>query len=306
MVPRIISLIASSTEIVCALGLESNLVGISHECDYPESVCNLPRCSKPRFPTEGSSLEIDTKVKEALEKGLGLYEVDGILLRDLKPTVILTQSQCEVCAVSLADVQKIHAQFLEPGTKVLSLKTDNLEDLFKDIQKVAQALGVEQKGSMLIDNLKSRMDEITIKASRKLNSPRVACIEWIAPMMAAGNWVPELVEMAGGINLFGEKGKHSPTMQFEELAQNDPDILLLMPCGFDITRTLNEMYALTEHPDWQNLRAVRDKKVFAVDGNQYFNRPGPRMLDSLEILAEIFHPESFSFGHQNIGWLRVD
>lgn len=306
MAPRIISLIASSTEIVCALGFESSLVGISHECDYPESILKLPRCTKPRFETDGSSLDIDIKVKEALQEGLGVYEIDGKLIQSLTPSLILTQSQCEVCAVSLQDVHKIQKQFLDDKTKILALKTDNLDDLFADILRVSQALDVEARGFNLIEALKIKMDRINTTASRKLTKPRVACIEWIAPLMAAGNWVPELVEMAGGTNLFGEKGQHSPTMQFQDLVQSDPDILLIMPCGFDIPRTLNEIYPLTEDPGWHNLKAVREGRVFALDGNQYFNRPGPRMLDSLQILAEIFYPETFSFGHQNIGWLRVD
>jgi iron complex transport system substrate-binding protein len=304
--PRIISLIASATEIVCALGMQERLVGRSHECDYPATVKSLPQCTSPKFNIEGSSYEIDQRVKAVLQEALSVYRVDADLLESLQPTHIITQSQCEVCAVSLKDVEQAVCEFTSSQPKVVSLEPNALADIWRDIQNVADALAIAEQGRRLNQQLQGRMQAIVEVATTLEWRPRVALIEWIEPLMAAGNWMPELVEMAGGRNLFGEAGKHSPWMTWEELVASDPDIIIVTPCGFDIARTLEEMPLLSRKKEWGELQAVRRARVFVADGNQYFNRPGPRVAESLEILAELFHPETFHFAHQNSGWVRLE
>lgn len=300
---RIVSLIASATEIVCALGCEDRLVGRSHECDYPPVVTRLPVCTEPKFNVEGSSYDIDQRVKAIAQEGLSVYRVHAEALQALEPDVIVTQSQCEVCAVSEREVERVVCQWLWQCPRIVSLKPNELADVWKDIDLVAEALGVPERGAELIERLRKRMSAIARQASSLNVKPTVACIEWIDPLMAAGNWMPELVEMAGGVNLFGVAGKHSPWMTWEQLRERDPDIIIVLPCGFDIARSRQEMPALTRLPGWSELRAVRQRRVFLVDGNQYFNRPGPRLADSLEILAEILHPEEFRFGYEGTGWV---
>lgn len=304
MTNRIISLIASATEIVCALGFEAQLVGRSHECDYPPSVKLLPQLTSPKFKVEGTSLEIDQRVKSIVEGALSVYRVDARMLEELKPTHIITQSHCEVCAVSLKDVEQAVCQLTGSRPVIVSLEPNSLDDVWADIRRVGEALGTSDHAEQLIDELQGRMDDI-VQRTHWLNSyPGVAYIEWIDPMMAGGNWMPELIEMAGGANLFGEAGEHSPWMTWDELVIKDPDIIFVSPCGFDMPRTLQEMHLLSGKPEWKSLKAVADDTVFVADGNQYFNRPGPRLTESLEILAEIIHPNVFHFGHEGSGWMR--
>ncbi len=302
---QVVSLIPSSTEIVCALGLEGQLVGRSHECDFPESVQRLPVCTEPKFSPHGTSYEIDQRIKAILDGALSIYRVHGDILKQLQPDLILTQSQCEVCAVSLRDVQEAVGEWVGKPPQILSLEPKTLADVWVDIERVAAALGVPQQGTELVKSLKQRVFAITAMARTLSPGPTVACIEWIEPLMAAGNWMPELVEMAGGINLFGEAGKHSPWMTWEDLVQKEPNVIVVLPCGFDIKRTRKEMQALTRQAEWSRLRAVRNGRVYLTDGNQYFNRPGPRLVESLEILAEVLHPAVFHFGHEEIGWQNL-
>lgn len=298
---RVLSLIASSTEIVAALGAENLLVGRSHECDFPEAVKALPQVTIPSFPTEGSSAEIDREIKLRVRDALSIYEVDREKLRELKPDVILTQTQCEVCAVSLKDVERALADQVGYSPKIVSLKPNSLDDLYADIRRVAVAIGLEPRGERLVAELKGKMAAIT-RVTRRMNSrenwgkkPTVAIIEWIEPLMAAGNWMPELVAAADGVNLFGEAGKQSPWMTMDELVQRDPDVVIIAPCGFDLTRTKRELHLLTGNPEFRGLRAFRENRIAIADGNQYFNRPGPRTLGALEILAEILYPGRLEF-----------
>jgi iron complex transport system substrate-binding protein len=283
---RIVSLISSATEIVDALGEFNSLVGRSHECDFPSGIEQLPSCTRPTFDVSGSSLEIDQLVKHRLSNALSIYDVFDEVLLELQPTHILTQTQCEVCAVSLKDVERSVASRLASNPRIVSLQPNCLADIWNDIRRVAASLGIESRGEEVIASLKDRVREIAAQATRK--GPRVACIEWLSPLMAAGNWVPELVEMAGGVNLFGEAGKHSPWMTWEELVAADPDIIVAMPCGFNEARTRDEMYWITDRPEFAGLKAAQAGLVFPVDGNQYFNRPGPRVVESLAILADLF------------------
>jgi iron complex transport system substrate-binding protein len=302
---RIVTLIASATEIVCALGFEDQLVGRSHECDYPPSVARLPMCSKPRIDVAGNSRQIDERVKDALREALSIYKVDADRLRQLQPTVVITQTQCEVCAVSLKDVEQALCESIESRPQIVALEPMRLADLWTDIRLVADALDAVDRAESLITHLQSRLNEISQQTARIAERPTIACIEWIDPLMAAGNWVPELVELAGGINLFGEAGKHSPWMTWEDVVRRDPDVIAVMPCGFDVARTRAEMSPLVERAGWSQLQAVRNSRVVLTDGNQYFNRPGPRLVQSVEILAEILHPRRFDFGHRGTGWQRL-
>jgi iron complex transport system substrate-binding protein len=302
--PRIVSLIASATEIICALGFEEHLVGRSHECDYPESVRRLPACTEPKFPVEGWSYEIDERVKAIVQEGLSVYRVHGERLRALRPDVIVTQSQCAVCAVSVNEVEEAVREWLDYPVRVVSLEPNALADVWESIRQVAQALGVPERGEELIVILRRRMAEIAETARALSPKPTVAYIEWIEPLMAGGNWMPELIEMAGGVNLFGEAGRHAPWLKWEEVVAKDPEVIVIAPCGFDIARTRREMPLLTRRREWPQLRAVREGRVIIADGNQFFNRPGPRLAESLEILAEALHPTIFRFGHEGSGWER--
>lgn len=309
---RIISLIASATELVHALGLGDQLVGRSHECDYPPEVHDLPACTEPAFDVSGTSGEIDARIKALVaeasadpSRALSIYRVFGDALRKLAPDVILTQSQCEVCAVSLVEVERSLEGWIGTRPKLVSLAPEKLSDVWEDVQRVADALGVPEKGAALAACLKRRVEAIAIRAKGLAERPRVATLEWFEPLMAGGNWVPELVELAGGQNLIGEAGKHSPWMTWDELLKADPDVIVLLPCGFDLLRTRAEAADLAIHEGWAGLKAVQTGQVYITDGNAYFNRPGPRLVESLEILAEIMHPATFDFGHKGVAWEKL-
>ena len=299
---RVVSLIASSTEIVWALGFGERLVGRSHECDFPDEVRRIPACTRPQFETDAPSREIDRSVIGLLERGLSIYRVEAERLRELRPDVIITQDQCEVCAVSLADVERAVSDWLGSRPAIVSLRPDSLADVWQDIRRVAEALGDERRGDDLVSTLRQRMEAVSRKGSVLEPRTRVACVEWIDPLMAAGNWMPELVEQAGGVNLFGQTGKHSPRMSWEELHRSDPDVIFISPCGMTIEQSRRDMPVLSSRGDWPDLAAVRANRVYLADGNAYFNRPGPRLAESLEILAEILHPDAFDFGHRGTGW----
>jgi iron complex transport system substrate-binding protein len=281
MTPRIVSMISSATEIVDGLGALPWLVGRSHECDFPEQVRDLPVCTAPRFAVDGDSREIDRLVRQTLTESISVYHVFDDVLESLQPTHILTQIHCQVCAVSLRDVERSVASHLASRPCVVSLQPSSLAHVWEDIRRVAQSLDIERSGEDLVARLQERMRAISAAAHASGARPRIACIEWIEPLMAPGNWMPELVEMAAGDNL--------PWTTWQELEAGDPDVILVMPCGFDLERTVSEMYWLTDRPGWRNLQAVRNRRVFVTDGNQYFNRPGPRLVESLEILAAVLH-----------------
>lgn len=303
--PRIVSLIASATEIVAALGLEDDLVARSHECAYPPAVQRLPVCTAPRFDVHGSSRDIDRNVKTLLQEATSVYRVDADLLRALRPDVIVTQTQCEVCAVSQRDVEDALCSWIDSRPSIVSLAPNQLSDVWQDIHRVAQALDCSAAGDAVCKRLQERIERIAAAARPLPQRPTVACLEWLDPLMAAGNWMPELVELAGGVNLFGQAGKHSPWMTWEELVARDPEVIVALPCGFDLQRTRQEMIPLTSRAGWSDLRAVRVGRVYVTDGNQFFNRPGPRLVESLEILAEILHPRTFHFGHERVGWEKL-
>lgn len=304
--PRIVSLLPSATEIVAALGFADALVGRSHECDYPDEVEDLPVCTEPKVDPRGSSEEIHRSVSALLAQTLSVYRVDAGRLRALEPTHLVTQVQCEVCAVSLEEVEEALAAWTDASARprLTALNPASLADVFDDIGRVAAALGVPERGARLVARLRERMDRIAAAASG-LPRPRVATIEWLSPLMTAGNWMPELVEMAGGENLFGAAGAHSPWLSWDALRSEDPDVLVVFPCGFPLERVESEIGLLTSLPGWNGLAAVAAGRVFLAEANQYFNRPGPRLAETLEILAEILHPDAFGFGHEGRAWRRL-
>ncbi len=302
---RIVSLLPSATEIVCALGYADQLVGRSHECDHPAAVSDLPVCSRPRIRTDTSSAEIDRSVKSIVSRGLSVYEIDEDTLRALAPDYIVTQTQCEVCAVSERDVEVAVKEWLDDQCEIVSLNPNRLEDVWADIIRVATALGNRRNGEDVVAALRERMSKIQSRVAEREETPRVAVIEWIEPLMAGGNWMPELVEMAGGENLFGEAGKHSPWMELDQLRDADPDVVVVSPCGFDLQRTRDEMQPLIENPTWRALGAVGKGQVYLTDGHHFFNRPGPRLVESLEILTEVLHPARSPSRHRGAAWMPL-
>ncbi len=301
---KIISLLPAATEIVCGLGLKDQLVGRSHECDSPESIIDLPVCSSAKFVSGSSSIEIDQQVKDVLSDALSIYTIDKEKVKDLDPAVIITQAQCEVCAVSLKDVEETLQEVLQNNVEVISLNPRTLSDIFNEIVLIAERLGVRDKGEEFVSELQERCDLIHHKLKFVEQRPSVVCIEWLSPLMVAGNWTPELISIAGGRSLLAEKGKHSGYINFDAIKSADPEVIIVAPCGFPMERTLQEINLLLELPGWYNLQAVKNDKVFICNGNQYFNRSSQKVVDTIELLAEILHPKQFVFGYEGKGWLK--
>jgi iron complex transport system substrate-binding protein len=297
---RIASLLASGTELVCALGLGEQLVGRSHECDEPAWVRALPQLSRPTFPIDGPSGEIDRHVRERLRAGQPLYEVDEERLAALGPDVVLTQTHCEVCAVSPANLSCGVPARLE-RRRVVALDGGTLETVLEGFGRVADVLGVPEAGAALVARLRARADAVAARV-RALPWPRVGCIEWIDPVFAMGNWGPELVTLAGGTTVLGQAAARSTTTAWEAVLDADPDVLIVAPCGFTLGRTLAEMPTLASRPGWRDLTAVRAGRVFAADGNAFFNRAGPSLFETPEVLAEMLHPTVFEPRHRDVAW----
>ena len=300
--PRIASLVPSATEIVAALGLGECIVARSHECDWPPEVAQAPACTRARIDATKPSGAIHEEVGKLLAAALSLYDLDTDILRAAKPSHIVTQDQCDVCAVGLSEVEAAAAAFLEAPVEIVSLAPMRLGDIWDDIARVGAALGVDS--APVRDGLRARVDAIAAQA-RPLPTRRVVTVEWTDPPMSAGNWVPELVELAGGIDALGASGENAPFVGIAQVQAADPDAIVLMPCGYNLPRTTDDGRALFADPAWAALRAARAGAVYATDGNAFFNRPGPRLVESLEILAEILHPAHFDFGHQGTGWRRL-
>ena len=299
---RIVSLIPSATEILAALGLTDAIVGRSHECDYPPEIQDRPVCTQARLNSEAPSAEIHNDVNDLLQSALSIYQIKTDVLEQLQPTHILTQDQCDVCAVSLEDVEKAVATLTHSQPQIISLQPNVLGDIWTDIEQVADATGVESR--RLVEDLKARVTicQQKTQALSVTERPTVACIEWTDPLMTAGNWVPELVTLAGGQPLFSAVGQPSVKLTWETLVATNPDAIVFMPCGFDLNRTRQEAMLLTKRPEWQDLHAAQAGRAYVTDANWYFNRPGPRLVDSQEILAEILHPEIFAYGYKGTGW----
>lgn len=301
--PRIVSLLPSATEIAVAVGLGEALVGRSHECDFPPFVQALPVCTSTKIEKGLTSLQIEDRVQAIVRQGLSVYAVDAPLLRSLKPDVILTQSQCAVCAVTPADLEEALADWVGAAPTMLSLAPDNLDDVWGDLRRVGAAVGAPAAAEAAIDDLQRRLEELRPSAITGAARPTVAAIEWIEPLMAAGNWVPELIAIAGGAALFAAPGQHSPWIDWNMLAAANPDVIVLMPCGYQIPQTFADLAPLTEQAGWRDLAAVRNRRVFVADGHHYFNRPGPRLVESARILAEVIGEQP---GDRGDGWRRLD
>ncbi len=297
---RIISLLPSATEIIDCLGLTEALVGRSHECDYPPQVKDLPVCTEARLDSGKKSGEIDADVQTLIKQALSIYKVKTEVIEQLQPTHIITQDQCDVCAVNFAEVKKAIAQLINSHPQLISLQPNLLSEVWADIKRVAQILGVEAQP--VLNQLQSRLDALSEKVKDLNQKPTVVALEWTEPLMIAGNWIPELIKIAGGKPLLTVQGENSNYLFWESLIDIEPDLIAIMPCGFDLQRTARESQVLSKHPGWKSLKAVKNNKVFLVDGNAYFNRPGPRLVDSAEILAEIFHPQLFNFGYRGKSW----
>ncbi|MBE9182986.1 cobalamin-binding protein [Oculatella sp. LEGE 06141] len=302
---RIVSLLPSATEILDVLGLTPWVVGRSHECDYPTDIESRPICTSSRLDAVKPSAQIDADVQALLEATLSIYDVNLDVLKDLRPTHIVTQDQCDVCAVNFALVEQAVATLSDPQPQIISLQPHNLSEVWADITQVAAALNID--AASVLAALHERVNACRAKTQQLTNDqrPTVAAIEWIDPLMASGNWIPELIELAGGRDLFGKVGHHSPYIKWDDLLQADPDIIIVMPCGFDLARTQQEIQQeIATHPQWEQLRAFQQQRFYLTDGNAYFNRPGPRLVDSLEILAEIIHPQQFDTHYVNAAWNR--
>ncbi len=281
---RIVSLIPSATEIVASLGGGGDLVGRSHECDFPASVAALPALTAPRIDLGGGSAAIHAEVARALTEGLAIYRVDLDLLAELRPDVIVTQDQCEVCAASLAQVEEAVCAVLATRPTIVSLKPTSLAEVYDDFRNVAAAIGRDARGA--VGDLQRRVRAASERA-RAAARPRLAFLEWVDPLMGPGLWTPELIALAGAEPVFGAAGKHTSARAASALRDADPDIVLIAPCGYTIEQTLAERAMIEALPGWSNLSAVRNGRVAIADGNAYFNRPGPRLADSVEIVGTV-------------------
>jgi iron complex transport system substrate-binding protein len=297
VITRVVSLLSSATEILCALGLEDSLLAVSHECDYPPSVRTKPRATVSFIDSSRPSGEIDEAVKQRLGAGLPLYGLDAPLLRDLRPDLIVTQAQCDVCAIKFEEVQSLVDSAPELSrAKILPLSPNSLEDILQDVLRVGEAVGRLEAAQRFERSLRTRIEHVSALTNLRdsttppRNRPRVVCIEWTRPLLAAGNWTPELIQLAGGQSGLAEAGKHSPYVSWEQIADYDPEVLFVAPCGFDLPRSQRESLELTLLPGWNAVAAVQAGRVFVLDGNALLNRSGPRIIDSLELLAHLLHP----------------
>jgi iron complex transport system substrate-binding protein len=303
---RIVSLLPAATEIVGILGQVDHLVGVSHECDYPPEVNAKPRVTHCSIHEAGlPSAAIDQWVKETLASTGTLYRLDEPLLQELKPEIILTQRLCDVCAVGFGSVMALAATL--PGSpQVVNLEPACLADIFENIRFVGSVLGVPEKADAAVAELRGRVEAVQARLAHVTHRPKCFLMEWIDPLYCSGHWGPELVELAGGIEPLGLKGKDSTRIAWEKVLEAQPNVIVLACCGHKPQRTLADLPILRQYPGWESLPAVQSRRVFVVDGSAYFSRPGPRIVDSLEILAEIIHPNLFSGCYPDRGVLCVE
>jgi iron complex transport system substrate-binding protein len=287
---RIVSLLPSATEIVCLLGLDQQLVGVTHECDYPAHVVDLPKVTKTLISHDAPSHDVDLLVRERLAARNALYALDMPMLARLEPDLIVTQALCDVCAVAEEEVQAAAYSLLRPP-RVVNLEPMSIGDVYDCIQLVGDAAGKAQDAAEAISALRRRARDVARRCERLVHRPRVMLLEWIDPPFCSGHWTPELVRLAGGREVIGVEGQPSRTTPWNEILQADPQVLVIACCGFSVERTLADLPILRSYPGWATLSCVRSGRVFVVDGSAYFSRPGPRLIDSLEILAQILHPD---------------
>lgn len=318
---RIVSLLASATEMIYALGCQDQLVGRSHECDYPPEVQALPVISKVQIDTTTSSAQIDAQIRElarnasgrdqsaptqsAAIKALSIYAIDIELLRALQPDVIFTQTQCEVCAVSERDVTAALQQLTGMKPRVVSLAPYWLDDVWNDVLRVSEALERKGQAEQLVNGYRKSLAQLRQHTAAFGAKPRVLVLEWLDPLIAAGNWTPELVAYAGGEHVLGQEGLHSSLLSWDDLQRADPDVLILSPCGYTLVRTLEDVPILRQNPAWHSLRAVQTGRVYAIDGNQYINRSGPRLAESALLLARAIWGDRLNIAVDDVAWARI-
>ncbi|MEX0873763.1 MAG: cobalamin-binding protein [Actinomycetota bacterium] len=286
---RIVSLLPSATDIVCSLGLRDSLVGRTHECDWPPGIEDVPVMTSDALATHGmTSRQIHDAIGGAVHSGSSIYHLDGDALEQAKPDLVITQELCEVCAVSYRDVTEA-ARVMDADSKIVSLEPRSIDDILGHVELVGRLTGSESRADAVASDGRARLERIR-SATRGLPRPRVVSIEWLDPIFAAGHWVPEQVDIAGGEELLGPQGRPSPEVPWDAVVEARPEVLVLMPCGMSIERTLGGLEVLTARSDWLELPAVRDDRVFVVDASSYFNRPGPRVVRGVEVLAHLLHP----------------
>lgn len=286
---RIVSLVPNATEIVCSLGLAQAIVGVSHDCDFPLEIRGKPVLSQAIIGADARSAATDSRIRQAVHSGTSVYHLDAEALRRLNPDLILTQELCAVCAPSYTLVTKA-AKLLESDVKIVSLEPRRLRDVLDNIRLLGELTGTESRALALVEHLEARIDAVAARAASAISGarvrrPRVVCLEWLDPIYVGGHWVPEMVEAAGGIDVMGHPGAPSRVVKWEEVVAAHPEVLVLMPCGYDIARTRAELGTLTARARWQALPAVQAGRVFLTDASSYFNRPGPRLVDGIEMLA---------------------
>jgi iron complex transport system substrate-binding protein len=290
---KIVSLLPSATEIVCALGLEENLIGITHECDYPTSLVGKPQLTASRISHETmSSAEIDHAVRSQLDGHGSIYDLNEKLLSELKPDLIITQELCEVCAVSYKTVQKAAKMYVADAT-VISLEPNTIADIFENIKTVGALCEIPDRAEIVVADLQTRLDTLKQKTENLENRPRVFMLEWLEPPFAPGHWTPEQVEIAGGDCILGRAGEKSQTTAYDEIFNALPEIMVLIPCGYYIQDIVRQLEQTHFPPNWRKLPAVKNNQIWAMDASAYFSRPAPRVVDGAEILAKIFQPEIF-------------
>lgn len=286
---RIVSLLPSATEIVCALGLEDQLVGVTHECDYPPSVSRLPKVTRTLVPHDAPSGEIDALVRQRLQSMQALYTLDMPALEGLRPDLIVTQALCDVCAVAEDEVRAA-ACLLPNSPRVINLEPETLDQVLAAIGQVGAAAGLHRYAEEVTGRLAARAEVVASRSAGLQHRPRVALLEWLDPPFSCGHWSPELVRLAGGREGLGQEAEPSRALRWDEVAEWKPELVFIACCGFDVERTLGDLPALESIPAWHQLPAVQSGRVYVTDGSQYFSRPGPRLVDSLEILAHTLHP----------------
>lgn len=302
---RIVTLVPAATEIVAALGLLDNLVARSHECDFPAEARCVPACTSARLDVGVSSGALDREVRALVSEALSVFQVDAAAIRALRPDVVVTQTLCTVCACSPEELEEALAEWCDTECRVISLDATSLDDVWDEIEDLGAALGAADAGRMVAATCRARMDRLAARVPLDGQRPGVAFLEWLDPIITAGHWTPELIEAAGGRCVLGAPGGKAELRSLDDLIAADPDVMILAPCGFDLPRVAQEIEVLIDQPGWRALRAVQTGRVYLADGNQYFNRPGPRLLDSAEILSEILHPTVFSPRRVNDGWMPL-
>jgi iron complex transport system substrate-binding protein len=297
---RICSLLPSATEVIALLGLSDELVGISHECDYPPSVRSVPIMIEPMIPPHGlASAEIDRQVRQLVESGQRLYRLKDHLLRQAQPDLILSQDLCQVCAVTPDQLHDALCSLRHQPT-VLTVSPRTVHDVIDDVVRIGDAAGRSAEGHRLATQLRDRLDAIRTRVQGLSQRPRVACIEWLSPLYVAGHWVPEMVQLAGGQDVLAQPGSPSRVVTWDEVLAAAPDVLIVMPCGFSVERTRTELFQLMQQPGQWRLSSDLVPHTFLVDASSYFSRPGPRLIDGIELLAAILHPSDHDHIHESM------